>query len=825
MADDLSAGAWFMLGGLDEYRSHPPVMGIPTIADMITHTVQPMHTDDNGDNLSAEPSVMFVSQAVDNAPNDHSDLSTEGSIVTCLWRVAEAHTDSDGSGLSPASMMDAMAAGRTSGCITLKKLIDGAYGGSVSAAVQKQLAGRIRNRSPFADDGSTVRGAWDSTARAFSKQHKGGLKSWATAAVAHRGQHASRHLSTACPQPCCSVECKEQLASLQRELDDKREQHQRHVAELENRVQDLEAQLKATKLIAAAVAQSQTAEAGRSDSDDDVHGDNEGVPELPTRVGAARSAPVGGATQPEDRTQADQQKRPRQHAEGAAMEQLVESCLPQPEVDETNACTPEHEREPVYKLAQELTEHRSTMAEFMTVGEKKDSRRPTDFDSDSTVGHSSSHKKASKASLDDIVGTADAVPGAHHRDLMHYAVRGTTDGNPTEGNMLCTNIDEAVAPSPEPTVDELLCFVCLEGASSSVATEAIIHGGCGCRGSAGYGHLACLVQLAQSDPRWTSGNYLAADDYSTRWTKCPTCRQSWTGAVELGLCRARHELATTDRSPEDEECIESARCLTQALNINGLYADAIELGHTTLDTINLAFGSESNHALHMMGALASVYGKMGDPTRGLQMQARALAVCRQLMGDQHHLTLEKVHNLGNLYMQLAEYDTALPLLQEAVERQSRQGMNRDMNWTHNLAVLHSKMDNEHLAVPLYTELLQTKRRVLGSSHPETLLIVANLGGSHMNLSEHENADRLLREAVTGLTTALDEGQPVHEFLQRASRDLNTNQRCMTDPQFAVRWLIVRRSRGSAGPAILLNTMGERAEARRMLEEVAAGQTA
>ena len=65
--------------------------------------------------------------------------------------------------------------------------------------------------------------------------------------------------------------------------------------------------------------------------------------------------------------------------------------------------------------------------------------------------------------------------------------------------------------------------------------------------------------------------------------------------------------------------------------------------------------------------------------------------------------------------------------------------------------------------------------VFSRNSPETLLIVANLGGSYMNLSEHENADRLLREAVTGLTTALDEGQPFHEVLQKASRDLNTSQ--------------------------------------------------
>ena len=49
--------------------------------------------------------------------------------------------------------------------------------------------------------------------------------------------------------------------------------------------------------------------------------------------------------------------------------------------------------------------------------------------------------------------------------------------------------------------DRLVCQVCLEGNDETEeAGGRFVHGGCGCRGSAGFDHLPCLVEAATHNP-------------------------------------------------------------------------------------------------------------------------------------------------------------------------------------------------------------------------------------------------------------------------------------------------------------------------------------
>ena len=51
--------------------------------------------------------------------------------------------------------------------------------------------------------------------------------------------------------------------------------------------------------------------------------------------------------------------------------------------------------------------------------------------------------------------------------------------------------------------DRPLCHVCLEGDGEELAGGGgggLVHGGCGCRGSAGFGHLPCLVEAGMHNP-------------------------------------------------------------------------------------------------------------------------------------------------------------------------------------------------------------------------------------------------------------------------------------------------------------------------------------
>ena len=94
------------------------------------------------------------------------------------------------------------------------------------------------------------------------------------------------------------------------------------------------------------------------------------------------------------------------------------------------------------------------------------------------------------------------------------------------------------------------CWICHDHA---LAIEAGAHSAgpllraCACRGpDASFSHLACLVEYAQH----AGAN--RATSQGTSWSQCPTCKQDYTGELQLGLARARWELVR-GRAVEDGE--------------------------------------------------------------------------------------------------------------------------------------------------------------------------------------------------------------------------------------------------------------------------------
>ena len=106
------------------------------------------------------------------------------------------------------------------------------------------------------------------------------------------------------------------------------------------------------------------------------------------------------------------------------------------------------------------------------------------------------------------------------------------------------------------TSSALHCHVCLEGHGDEAegAGGRLVHGGCGCRGSAGFAHLLCMVEVAMHNP--------------DSWTMCPTCRQDYTGPASLGLARARDEQDST---------LATKNNLARALQGMGQFAEARRL--------------------------------------------------------------------------------------------------------------------------------------------------------------------------------------------------------------------------------------------------------
>ena len=77
-------------------------------------------------------------------------------------------------------------------------------------------------------------------------------------------------------------------------------------------------------------------------------------------------------------------------------------------------------------------------------------------------------------------------------------------------------------PAAAPAAGARVCYICLGGEEGGGRPSRLLHGGCACRGDAGFAHLSCLVKAARANAKL--------------WWGCLTCKQHWTGPVNVGMC-------------------------------------------------------------------------------------------------------------------------------------------------------------------------------------------------------------------------------------------------------------------------------------------------
>jgi tetratricopeptide (TPR) repeat protein len=281
------------------------------------------------------------------------------------------------------------------------------------------------------------------------------------------------------------------------------------------------------------------------------------------------------------------------------------------------------------------------------------------------------------------------------------------------------------------------CWICLEGngddeggsagAAGGSSVGSLLHQGCGCRGAAGFAHLACLVDYAVKQPR--EGELL-------QWQDCRTCEQSFTGDMQLGLAQAHWEILVQaaglgDGLPvEDWERLSAMNRLAGALqDCSRDYEAALPLLEECLVVARRVGGDEHPNTLTSIGNLADLHREMGDLEQALALGTEALAVKRRTLGSEDPGTLASINNLAGVHLAARSYDLALPLFEEALDARRRTQGDQHAATLHaiyNLAAVRHAMGELAEAVALLHEAVAGFRRVLGEEHPETQNVVEHL---------------------------------------------------------------------------------------------------
>ncbi|MBN1204663.1 MAG: serine/threonine protein kinase [Myxococcaceae bacterium] len=200
-----------------------------------------------------------------------------------------------------------------------------------------------------------------------------------------------------------------------------------------------------------------------------------------------------------------------------------------------------------------------------------------------------------------------------------------------------------------------------------------------------------------------------------------------------------------------------------------------------------------------------------DPaiTRGGTLTARQLlergaARVEKELVDQPELQAGLMITIGNVYVNLGEYEKAQPLLDAAGELRRRQEGERGSGFAESvyaratlhaaqghleeaeaglrqaLAIFREQLGPEHVKVgealsrlatvratrgdmagaeALAKEALGLQRRILGEEHPEVASVLNTLAGIHSSRAEHGEAERLHREALAIQRKVLGEDHP------------------------------------------------------------------
>ena len=297
--------------------------------------------------------------------------------------------------------------------------------------------------------------------------------------------------------------------------------------------------------------------------------------------------------------------------------------------------------------------------------------------------------------------------------------------------------------------EQFACTICLDDDVYPLPIQC----GCGCRDAAGCSHVECKAEYATYQ----------GPGYHTGWLECPTCKQSYTGAMKLGLAeilwaqlqdrpaedddrlRAQNSLAVAYMhvgrlvetealyrgllavrrrvdGPDHEQTLLVAGNLGNTLLNQGKHNEAEVLLRDTLTRQQDVFGPEHGDSLHTAGSLAGALQNQGSFAEAEPVLRKTLATQQHVLGKGHFDTLDTARNLTFLLIKTGKHAEAVELGRGTLAQATRTlgpDHPKSLKTAYALAAALGYQGQTMEAVALLTATLATQQRVLGPGHPET----------------------------------------------------------------------------------------------------------
>jgi tetratricopeptide (TPR) repeat protein len=180
--------------------------------------------------------------------------------------------------------------------------------------------------------------------------------------------------------------------------------------------------------------------------------------------------------------------------------------------------------------------------------------------------------------------------------------------------------------------------------------------------------------------------------------------------------------------------------------------EATELQRRVYEICLKALGSDHPMTLNVMDKLASSICFQGRLTEALTLHEKAVEGMKRVYGEGHVSTLHAINNTGRVHFRFFDF-------QRAAEhhRYAWEGMKKLFDETHllaleyleDLSISRMRLGDEYLADchEKMQFVLEQRKKLLGKEHPYTLLALCNLGRVKSAMGRHDEAIKLMQQAL------------------------------------------------------------------------------
>lgn len=298
------------------------------------------------------------------------------------------------------------------------------------------------------------------------------------------------------------------------------------------------------------------------------------------------------------------------------------------------------------------------------------------------------------------------------------------------------------------------CYICMEildGDGDNCVR------GCACRGdSAGFAHLSCLAQQALGIMQARIPGDLGANLYEFAyplvgpaidgWHMCQICKSPHTTDIATALGWTCFRLCIIMGRPEEDgiRCM-ALTLLSNSLQKEGTYQEALPMIEALLATVRRAWPDNTNELIQTSANLANVYGECDKIEEAAALYKDLYEQMCALHGPESVYPATMGSNYAQTLIRVERFADA-----QAIGREIVQWAHRNPDSPHSFHIAKALMDSLYKdpnasvddlreAVEVFENIPATSSRVLGTGHPDTKNYEKALAKAKKALAEKNSA--------------------------------------------------------------------------------------